>query len=192
MSPEPSDLACSLATRFSLLLDATRALQASGLTLSVSRPIHGNPDLYARCVKLMLVSNGKVLANEQEQTSVENIYAIGDVLDDKPELTPVAIQAGLLLARRLYGNATLTTDYANICTTVFTPLEYGCCGLSEDDALEQYGDDLEVYHQSFTPLEWTVPHRPENICFAKILTLKSQVRRLILSHFFCIIDPLHT
>ncbi len=28
-----------------------------------------------------------------EQTNVDNIYAIGDVLQDRPELTPVAIQA---------------------------------------------------------------------------------------------------
>ena len=34
-----------------------------------------------------------------------NIYAVGDVLEGKPELTPVAIQAGRLLARRLYGGA---------------------------------------------------------------------------------------
>jgi len=33
-------------------------------------------------------------------------YAIGDVLQDKPELTPVAIQAGILLANRLFGGKT--------------------------------------------------------------------------------------
>merc|ERR1719427_7063 len=47
--------------------------------------------------------NGKVLHDEAEKTNVDSIYAIGDVLDDKPELTPVAIQAGKLLARRLCG-----------------------------------------------------------------------------------------
>lgn len=37
------------------------------------------------------------------------------------------------------------TDYVNVCTTVFTPLEYGTCGLSEDDAIKQYGEaDIEV------------------------------------------------
>lgn len=34
------------------------------------------------------------------------IYAIGDILQDKLELTPVAIQAGRLLVRRLYAGAT--------------------------------------------------------------------------------------
>ena len=89
--------------------------------------------------------NGKVLHDEAERTNVDSIYAIGDVLDDKPELTPVAIQAGKLLARRLVGADDKLTDYVNVCTTVFTPLEYGCCGLSEEDAIQQYGEgDIEV------------------------------------------------
>lgn len=33
------------------------------------------------------------------------VYAIGDILDGKLELTPVAIQAGRLLAQRLYGGS---------------------------------------------------------------------------------------
>lgn len=48
--------------------------------------------------------SGFVISNEKEQTNVSNIYAIGDILEGKPELTPVAIQAGRLLARRLYNN----------------------------------------------------------------------------------------
>ena len=86
-----------------------------------------------------------MLHDEAEKTNVDSIYAIGDVLDDKPELTPVAIQAGKLLARRLVGADDKLTDYVNVCTTVFTPLEYGCCGLSEEDAIQQYGEgDIEV------------------------------------------------
>jgi len=50
------------------------------------------------------------------------------------ELTPTAIKAGMLLARRLYGGGQELMDYTNVPTTVFTPLEYGCVGLSEEDA----------------------------------------------------------
>ena len=96
--------------------------------------------------------NKKILHDASEQTNVENVFAIGDVLDDKPELTPVAIQAGKLLARRLCGTSDLLTDYETVCTTVFTPLEYGCCGLSEEDAEKKFGEeDLEVYHQVGLP-----------------------------------------
>lgn len=36
-------------------------------------------------------------------------------------------------------------DYINVPTTVFTPLEYGCCGLAEEKAIEVYKkENLEV------------------------------------------------
>ncbi|KAE8615169.1 hypothetical protein XENTR_v10008431 [Xenopus tropicalis] len=113
---------------------------------------------------------GKIPVNDEEQTNVPYIYAIGDVLQDKLELTPVAIQAGRLLARRLYGDSTVKCDYVNVPTTVFTPLEYGACGLSEEHAIRQYEEEnIEVYHSYFWPLEWTVPARDNNKCYAKII-----------------------
>ena len=43
--------------------------------------------------------------DDEEQTNIPNIYAIDDITEGKPELTPVAIQAGQLLAKSLYGNS---------------------------------------------------------------------------------------
>lgn len=83
--------------------------------------------------------NGKIVANG-EQTSVPHIYAIGDILDGRPELTPVAIKAGKLLARRLYGKESKQMDYHLVPTTVFTPIEYGTIGLSEEDAIATLGE----------------------------------------------------
>jgi thioredoxin reductase (NADPH) len=51
------------------------------------------------------------------------------------ELTPVAIKAGELLARRLFSDSKELMDWDYIPTTVFTPIEYGCCGLSEEEAI---------------------------------------------------------
>lgn len=45
------------------------------------------------------------------QTNVPNIYALGDVLQQSQELTPVAIKAGTLLARRLFGGGSVKMDY---------------------------------------------------------------------------------
>ncbi|XP_045221755.1 thioredoxin reductase 1, cytoplasmic isoform X4 [Macaca fascicularis] len=113
---------------------------------------------------------GKIPVTDEEQTNVPYIYAIGDILEDKVELTPVAIQAGRLLAQRLYAGSTVKCDYENVPTTVFTPLEYGACGLSEEKAVEKFGEEnIEVYHSYFWPLEWTIPSRDNNKCYAKII-----------------------
>ncbi|XP_063165352.1 thioredoxin reductase 1, cytoplasmic-like [Candoia aspera] len=126
---------------------------------------------------------GKIPVNDEEQTNVPYIYAIGDVLEGKPELTPVAIQAGRLLARRLYGGADTKCDYINIPTTVFTPLEYGACGYSEEKATERFGNDnIEVYHSYFWPLEWAVPSRDNNKCYAKIICNIADKERVIGFH----------
>lgn len=45
---------------------------------------------------------GKVDA-VHEQTSVPHVYAVGDVVRQRAELTPVAVMAGRRLARRLFG-----------------------------------------------------------------------------------------
>jgi len=123
------------------------------------------------------ISNGKIPV-VTEQTNVPHIYAIGDVIDGASlsppsaltELTPVAIQAGKHLAGRLFGGATMQMDYTNVPTTIYTPLEYGCCGLTEEEAEAQFGaDKLEVYHSYFKPLEWTIPHKGDNACYAKLI-----------------------
>lgn len=44
------------------------------------------------------------------------IYAIGDILEGKLELTPVAIQAGRLLAQRLYGGSTVKVSVGAVTT----------------------------------------------------------------------------
>jgi thioredoxin reductase (NADPH) len=46
-------------------------------------------------------------------------------------------------------------DYTYVPTTIFTPLEYSCCGYSEERAIELFGEEsIEVYHSFFAPLEW--------------------------------------
>ena len=120
--------------------------------------------------------NGKFIVNDEEQTNVDNIYAIGDVLHGKLELTPVAIKAGMLLSNRLFKGTTEKMDYINVPTTVFTPLEYGCCGYTEAEAKEKFGEDnISTYHTSFQPLEWQYnKERPEGTnCYVKVLVNKT-------------------
>lgn len=135
-------------------------------------------------IGVKLAKNGKIVHDEAERTSVSNIYAIGDVLQDKAELTPLAIKQGMLLARRITLGDELLTHYENIATTVFTPLEYGCVGLSEEDAEAKYGkDDIEVFHKNFWPLEWTLAKRSESACYIKLVCLRSEDMKVVGFHY---------
>uniref|UniRef100_A0A8C9TRP9 Thioredoxin reductase 1, cytoplasmic n=2 Tax=Scleropages formosus TaxID=113540 RepID=A0A8C9TRP9_SCLFO len=113
---------------------------------------------------------GKVLVDEEDRTNVGHIFAIGDVQKGRLDLTPVAVQAGRLLARRLYGRQRTKCDYINVPTMLFTSMEYGACGVSEERASQMYGEEnIEVYHSNFWPLEWTVPGRDKYACYAKVI-----------------------
>ena len=129
--------------------------------------------------------NKKVIVDEFERSNVPHIWAIGDCADVRLELTPVAIKAGVYLAKRLFEEGRVKMDYINVPTTVFTPLEYGCVGYSEEAAYEIYGkDDVEVYHSSFTPLEWNfLEKRKNHRSFAKLICLKSQHELIIGAHY---------
>ena len=121
-------------------------------------------------VPLQFDPKGKLLC-KNEQTSIPHIYAVGDIVSGVPELTPVAISAGRLLSKRLFGNGTQLMRYKDVATTVFTPLELGTIGLTEEEALAQYGEgNVEIFHRAFHPLEWTIVEDLAEIrCLAKVI-----------------------
>uniref|UniRef100_A0A3P8S2J2 Thioredoxin reductase 2 n=1 Tax=Amphiprion percula TaxID=161767 RepID=A0A3P8S2J2_AMPPE len=102
----------------------------------------------------------------------------------RPELTPTAIKAGKLLARRLAGQSTELMDYDNVATTVFTPLEYGCVGLSEEEAEKRHGKDgIEIYHAFYKPLEFTVAERDASQCYIKVVCERGGDQKILGLHF---------
>ncbi|XP_063310496.1 thioredoxin reductase 2, mitochondrial [Pelobates fuscus] len=127
---------------------------------------------------------GKIIVDALEATSVPHIFAVGDITEGRPELTPTAIAAGKLLARRLFNNSTELMDYDSVPTTVFTPLEYGCVGLTEEDAAKRYGEDeIEVFHAFYKPLEFTVAERNAAQCYIKMICLRKENQRILGLHF---------
>ena len=118
--------------------------------------------------------------------NVISIFSFATLSQKTPELTPVAIQAGIHLARRLFGGSKEPMDYENVCTTVFTPIEYACVGLSEDDAIDRYGaDNIDVYHREFVPLEWSMSEKRSHggACFTKVVVDRTRNEKVLGMHF---------
>jgi glutathione reductase (NADPH) len=102
---------------------------------------------------------GRIIADEYQNTNVENIYSLGDVVG-KVELTPVAIAAGRKLSDRLFGPERFKAsklDYNLIPSVVFAHPEIGSIGLTEPQAVEKYGkDNLKIYTTSFTAMYYAM------------------------------------
>ncbi len=104
--------------------------------------------------------SGAIAVNDDYQTSIDNIYAIGDVID-RLQLTPVAIAEGMCIANNLFtGNPTQRVNYDNVATAVFCQPNIGTVGPTEEEAQALY-PELQVFESTFRPMKHTMTGRAE-------------------------------
>lgn len=118
-----------------------------------------------------LNKKGAIIVNDDYQTSVESIYAIGDVTD-RVNLTPVATAEGTVLARRFYDGQNGVVDYENIPSCVFSQPNLGTVGLTEEQAREAF-DDIDVYKSKFTPMKFSLSEINEKTFLKLIVDRKT-------------------
>ena len=121
---------------------------------------------------------GEIVVDEFSRTSVENIYAIGDVTN-RVQLTPVAIHEAMCLVDTLYRDKPTSPDHDTIATAVFSQPEIGTVGLSEDAASTQF-DELEIYLARFRPMRHTLSGRDERMVMK--LVVDGNSRKVIGAH----------
>ncbi len=85
--------------------------------------------------------NGKIVVNEQMQTNIPNIYAVGDVAS-RYLLAHVASAEGKVAAQNCLGEVT-EMDYQVIPWCVFTLPEIGHAGMTEKEATDE-GYEVKV------------------------------------------------
>lgn len=98
---------------------------------------------------------GYIIADDYSATNVDGVFALGDVVGNI-ELTPMAIASGRRLADRLFGGPQFENakvSYDMVPTVVFSHPPIGTIGLSEAQAVEQYGEDnVKAYRSKFANL----------------------------------------
>lgn len=107
-----------------------------------------------------MYENGDIIVDENYKTSVDNIFAVGDVIGGM-QLTPIAIKEGAALAATQFNDTPTTVNYDHIPTAIFSQPPIGTVGLSEEDAREKYGDDLKVYRSEYKSMKFTLAGRDE-------------------------------
>ena len=99
-----------------------------------------------------LNERGAIKVDDYSRTSVENIWAVGDVTD-RVNLTPVAIREAVAFVETAYRNNPTKMDYADIPTAVFSQPPVGVVGLTEHDARQAFGK-VDVYMTRFRSMRY--------------------------------------
>ena len=109
--------------------------------------------------------------NDDYQTNIPSIYAIGDVTD-RINLTPVALAEGMALAKRFFANEKKVVNYSNIPTCVFSQPSLGTVGLTEEQARKKYVD-IDIYKSRFTPMKYSLSDNNEKTMMKMIVEKKT-------------------
>ncbi|TMP05591.1 glutathione-disulfide reductase [Pseudoalteromonas sp. S3178] len=117
-------------------------------------------------------SDGFVKVDEFQNTTAKNVYAVGDIIENGIELTPVAVKAGRTLSERLFNKELpddLKMDYNLVPTVVFSHPPIGTIGLTEQEAISQYGEEnVKIYQSGFTAM-YTAVTKHRQPCKMKLV-----------------------
>ncbi|MGF1764053.1 glutathione-disulfide reductase [Aliivibrio kagoshimensis] len=113
---------------------------------------------------------GFIKVDPYQETNVKGIYCVGDIMEGGIELTPVAVKAARLLSERLFNNQTnAKMDYDLVPTVVFSHPPIGTIGLTEPEAVAQYGKaNVKVYTSGFAAM-YTAVTKHRQPCQMKLV-----------------------
>lgn len=112
------------------------------------------------------LNKGAVKVDEDNRSTVESIYAVGDVTN-RVQLTPVAIREGQAFADTVFGNKPRRVDYGCIPSAVFSHPPIGAVGLTESQAKQKYGA-VRVYTSDFRPMKNVLANRNERALYKMV------------------------
>ena len=135
------------------------------------QPNTGGLGLDAAGVKLG--RNGAILVDEDNQSSVPSIYAVGDVTD-RVQLTPVAIREAQAFADTVFGGTPSRVDYANIPSAVFSHPPIAAVGMTESQARDKLGGEYQTYTSDFRPMKNVLAGRNERSLYKIIVDRETQ------------------
>ncbi len=134
------------------------------------KPNTANLGLEAAGVKL--AADGAVIVDAHSKSSVDSIWAIGDVTN-RLNFTPVATAEGMWLARTLFRGQPTPVDHESVPTAVFANPNLSSVGLSEETARDRFGA-VDVYKTSFRSLRDSLSASEEKTFMKLVVDAASQ------------------
>lgn len=128
--------------------------------------------LDAEALGLSLTSSGAIRVNDNFQTNIETIYAIGDVIGGS-QLTPVALAQAMALAKHLVHNVKIKLPFSNIPSAIFTHPTFATVGMTEQEAIDAKRA-VDIYSSEFKPLKHTVSGSAQRAFLKLVVCTESQ------------------
>lgn len=119
-----------------------------------------------------LDENGAVQVDDYSRTSVDNIWAVGDVTN-RINLTPVAIREGHAFAETVFYDRPTTFDHEMVASAVFSQPPIGSVGLSEADARHKLGK-VDIYLARFRPMKYALTSSSERVLVKLVVEAETQ------------------
>ena len=113
-----------------------------------------------------LDAKGAVKVDADNRSSVDSIYAVGDVTN-RVQLTPVAIREGQAFADTLFGGNATQVDYGCIPSAVFSHPPMASVGMTEGEARNKLGA-VKIYQSDFRPMKNVLAGRHERSLYKMV------------------------
>jgi len=118
-------------------------------------------------VGVELGEKGEIKVDRFSRTTVDHIYAVGDVTD-RVQLTPVAIREGQAFADSVFGgHDPVAVDHSCIPSAVFSHPPIAAVGMTEGEAKNKLGS-VKVYQSDFRPMKNVLAGRDERSLFKMV------------------------
>jgi glutathione reductase (NADPH) len=130
------------------------------------------PGLGLESAGVELDGKGAVKVDEDNRTTCDSIYAVGDVTN-RVQLTPIAIREGQAFADTVFGNKPHRVDYSAIPSAVFSNPPLAGVGLTESQARDTIGA-IKVYTSDFRPMKNVLADRHERALYKMIVAAETE------------------
>ena len=108
-------------------------IEGNKILVAVGRKSNIGPDI--KKIGLKIDKNNKIEVNDKFETSIKNIYAIGDVIDKGPMLAHKAEDEGIAVAENIAGQSG-HVNYNTIPGVIYTTPEVASIGKTEEQLKE--------------------------------------------------------
>jgi glutathione reductase (NADPH) len=146
--------------RLTARLSGGELLRTDAVMLAVGR-VPNTQGMGLEEAGIQLDARGAVCVDEYSRTSLDHVWAIGDVTD-RMQLTPIAIHEAMCFVETVFHGRPTKPDYRTVATAIFSQPEIGTVGLPEDEARRRFVN-LDIYKAAFRPMRNILAGRSERM-----------------------------